>query len=29
MLLLRTFWKLVVRFLEVDAVFGAHGRTVL
>jgi hypothetical protein len=29
MLLLRTFWKLVARFLEVDAVFGAHGRTVL
>jgi hypothetical protein len=29
MLLLRGIWKLVVRFLEVDAVFGVHGRTVL
>jgi hypothetical protein len=29
MLLLRGVWKLLVRFLEVDAVFGAHGRTVL
>jgi len=29
MVLLRTCWKLFTRFLEVDAVFGAHGRTVL
>jgi hypothetical protein len=29
MLLLRGIWKLVVRFFEVDAVFGVHGRTVL
>jgi hypothetical protein len=29
MLLLRGLWKLILRFLEVDAVFGAHGRAVL
>ena len=29
MLLMRAIWKLIVRFLEVDAVFGVHGRTVL
>lgn len=29
MQLLRALWNLVVRFLEVDTVFGVHGRTVV
>ena len=29
MQLVRALWKLIVRFLEVDTVFGVHGRTVV
>jgi hypothetical protein len=29
MFLLHELWKLILGFLEADAVFGAHGRTVL
>jgi hypothetical protein len=29
MVVLRAIWKFVVRFIEVDAVFGAHSRYVL